>query len=164
MMYSKTRRTVLSMTGLLYVVVGLYGKPFTQSLPNQVLKCFRLLPTSCVYQSMKTPLKDLAILAILICRTGMYLNPQASIATDLAANHMATLLLSDYTRDERFLVTYLSDPVVTVASSRLWYQNGLLEKRGLSLVRQKLQHGAFWTETWVKIARFLLLIRHGQNQ
>jgi hypothetical protein len=102
---------------------------------------------------------ELAILAIVICRTGVYLiNPQSSMATELAANHMATLLLSDCTHD-RFLVTYLSDPVVTVASARLWYQNGLLEKRGITLLRQKLQHGAFLEGNLGNlVARFLLLI------
>ena len=57
---------------------------------------------------------ELAVLAVVICRTGVYVSPQSSTTSDLAANYMATLLLSDCTH-EHFLVTYLSDPVLTIA-------------------------------------------------
>ncbi len=71
----------------------------------------------------------------------MYVSPQSSTASDLAANYMGTLLLSDCAH-EHLLVTYLSDPVLTIASAKLWYNDDLLEKHGLPLLRRKLLHGA----------------------
>lgn len=82
-----------------------------------------------------------AILATVICRTGVYLSPQSSTASELAANYMATLLLCDHAH-EHFLVTYLSDPVLTIASAQLWYNNNFLATLGLPVLRQNLVHGA----------------------
>jgi hypothetical protein len=101
---------------------------------------------------------ELADLAIVLCRTGVYVSPQTSTASNLAANYMATLLLSDCTH-EHFLVTYLSDPVLAIASARLWYQKDFLVRRGLPVLRQTLVHGAVVQGYLGElVGRFLLLL------
>jgi len=89
---------------------------------------------------------ELALLAIVICRMGLYLNPQSSsTASELVVNYMASLLLC-HGPHEHFLVTYLSDPVLTIASAELCYydreQKDLLVTRGLPILGKQLVHGA----------------------
>lgn len=134
---------------------ALYQEP-SKSGSKMISYAAQLLP-----QSRNCLINDeLALLAIMICRTGVYLSPQSSTASDLL-KYMATLVLSDNSH-EYLLVTYLSDPVLTIASAKLWYdkeQKGLLASRGLPLLRRKLVQGAVVeSKVGELVARLLLLI------
>jgi hypothetical protein len=115
---------------------SLYSKPSTSSAEMYTYAANKL-------RMSKNQLVEgkLSLLAIMLCRTGAYLSPQSSTASELAANHMATLLLTDCSH-EHFLVTYLSDPVLAIASAQMWYENNLLVTKGLPILRQQLLHGA----------------------
>jgi hypothetical protein len=141
------------------------GRPLWKSQfpePNKTQSNMLLYASEKLGKSKEGATNDeLALLAIVICRTGVYLSPQSSTAGELAANYMATLLLCDC-KHERFLVTYLSDPVLTIASAKLWYhedQDALLVKRGLPVLRKQMVYGAV-VEGYLGelVGRLLLLI------
>ena len=144
------------------------GRPLWKSLypdPSKIINPIIKFVARKLLKSPDASIKDnLALLATVTCRTGVYLSPQSSVASDLAANHMATLLLCDCNH-EHFLVTYLSDPVLAMASAKLWYDKEQYEQeknlltRGLSVLQQHMIHGAV-LEGYLGelVGRILLLI------
>ena len=78
-------------------------------------------------------------LAVMFSRLGSFLQPTCKLAEVLSSNHMATLLAVDNDRTH-FLVTYTSEPFLSLAAASQWKEETFL-LQGLRALNDAFLHG-----------------------
>ena len=111
------------------------GRPLWTSTDEPPIK---LAYSKLTFRQDESP--ELVALAVFLSRTGLFLSQAHPSTGELVANHMATLLAVDDSR-EKLLVTYISDPVLSEGARIVWSQEHYAVKTMLPAVRRSLMYG-----------------------
>ncbi len=82
-----------------------------------------------------------AALGIILCRVSAFVCPRHSVASDLVANHMATLLACDEER-RGTLLTFVAEPRLAIAASQLWSDEEIFSDQCIPALQNALMSGA----------------------
>jgi hypothetical protein len=82
-------------------------------------------------------------LGVVLCRVAAFVCPRHSLAVDLVAGHMATLLACDVER-KGILSTYAAEPKLAIAAAMLWNEHELFfpRRHGIPALQSALASGA----------------------
>jgi hypothetical protein len=80
-------------------------------------------------------------LAAMLCRLAAAVSPSYSVATDLVADHMATLLACDSTHTAT-LSAYVAEPKLAIAAALLWQDEEFFTLHGVPALLKSLLSGA----------------------
>jgi len=86
-------------------------------------------------------LTEPAALGIMLSRVSAFVCPRHGVASDLVANHMATLLACD---DERkgVLSTYVAEPRLAIAAAEIWNDESIFRNQCIPALQKALMSGA----------------------
>jgi hypothetical protein len=82
-----------------------------------------------------------AALGIILCRVSAFVCPRHCVASDLVANHMATLLACDKER-QGTLSTFVAEPRLAIAASQLWSDDEIFSDQCIPALQNALMSGA----------------------
>ena len=80
-------------------------------------------------------------LSEMLCRLGAFVHPQHPFATEMVADHMATLLETDIER-ETMLVSYVAEPKLAIAAAKSWQSEALFVEELVPALQYALISGA----------------------
>ena len=80
------------------------------------------------------------VVSEMLCRLGAFIHPQHPYATELVANHMATLLAMDSKGNK--LVAFVAEPKLAIAAADTWDSESLFAKELAPALQDALMSGA----------------------
>jgi len=81
-------------------------------------------------------------LGVMLCRVAAFVCPRHSLAVDLVAGHMATLLACDKER-RGILSTYVAEPRLAIAAAQIWHEReNFFPNHGVEALQSALMSGA----------------------
>uniref|UniRef100_A0A7S0QL40 Uncharacterized protein n=1 Tax=Cryptomonas curvata TaxID=233186 RepID=A0A7S0QL40_9CRYP len=86
-------------------------------------------------------LTEPAALGIMLSRVSAFVCPRHGVASDLVANHMATLLACDEER-KGMLSTYVAEPRLAIAAADVWRDESVFSKHCIPALQKALMSGA----------------------
>ena len=97
-------------------------------------------------------------LGVVLCRVAAFVCPRHSLAVDLVAGHMATLLACDKER-KGILSTYVAEPKLAIAAAKLWNEHErFIPRHGIPALQSALASGALSQGIRGEIAGQILLL------
>jgi hypothetical protein len=82
-----------------------------------------------------------AALGLMLCRVSAFICPRHSVASDLVANHVATLLACDEER-KGMLSTYIAEPRLAIAAADVWEDESIFSNQCIPALQRALMSGA----------------------
>ena len=103
-------------------------------------------------------LNESGSLGAMLCRVSAFISPRHKVASDLVANHMATLLAC-VSSCKATLSTYVAEPKLAIAAaSELWSDQDFFTKHGIPVLQGALLSGALSNGIRGEVAAQIILL------